>query len=48
MQRNEKKNVKTCSNTTSAICGVKPEHSSLKPYGNQWRMCHVIQTFSVS
>jgi hypothetical protein len=21
--------------TTSAICGVKPEHSRLKPYGNQ-------------
>jgi hypothetical protein len=27
--------VKTCSNATSAICGVKPEHSKLKLYGNQ-------------
>jgi hypothetical protein len=27
--------VKTCSNTSSAICGVKPEHSRLKLYGNQ-------------
>jgi hypothetical protein len=29
--------VKTCTNTTSAICGVKPEHSRLKLYGNRWR-----------
>jgi hypothetical protein len=26
--------VKTCSNTTSAIFEVKPEHSRLKLYGN--------------
>jgi hypothetical protein len=32
--------------TTSVICGVKPEHSRLKPYGNPWRICHVIQIFS--
>jgi hypothetical protein len=32
----KKKIVKTCSNTTSAICGVKPEHSRLELYGNQW------------
>jgi hypothetical protein len=24
---------------TSAICGVKPEHSRLKPYGNPRRIC---------
>jgi hypothetical protein len=40
--------VKTCSDTTSAICGVKPEHSRLKLHGNQWRICHAIQIFSVS
>jgi hypothetical protein len=34
--------------TTSAICGVKPERSRLKRYGNPWRTCHVIQSFSVS
>jgi hypothetical protein len=33
-----KKNVKTCSNITSAICAVKPEYSRLKLYGNQWRI----------
>jgi hypothetical protein len=32
--------------SASAICGVKPEHLRLKPYGNQRRMVHVIQIFS--
>jgi hypothetical protein len=40
--------VKTYSNTTSAIRGVKPEHLRLILYGNQWRICPVIQIFSVS
>jgi hypothetical protein len=34
--------------TTSAICGVNPEYSRLKIYGQMWRICHVIQVFSVS
>jgi hypothetical protein len=44
----KKKIVKTCSNTTRAICGVKYEPSRLKLYVNQCRICHVIQSFSVS
>jgi hypothetical protein len=28
--------------TASAICWGKPEHLKLKPYGNPWRICHVI------
>jgi hypothetical protein len=32
--------------SASFIYEVKPEHSRLKPYGNSWRSCHVIQIFS--
>jgi hypothetical protein len=34
MQRNGEQICKDILSAASALCGVKPEHSRLKPYGN--------------
>jgi hypothetical protein len=44
MQRNEnKKKAWRHVTATNAICGVKPEHSTLKLHGKPWRICHAVQ-----
>jgi hypothetical protein len=48
MHRKKLKNLWTYIIPTACdICGVKPEHSRLIPYGKSWRISHVIQIFSV-